>query len=273
MPSNPTTTPHQPTFPLPVSGPRDALNLQKRINWSNDVKQNRNISPNMMTVITCLRENCEQLLAAGKDEENKKALLDKNIEALDAALESRWTNEQGPNGLVQVVIDSINAMMELRMWLEYGDYLALHCEQINQGDMRDLLWKTTEKCDWQEVARRITSEEKTLDDHYQNPDSVRPETPWLDDVKTAAERKSLDLNQTIFEIKGYAARNAAGHIGIGRMLDECNWQDLAERVLYDKATMNTVFANEPKKGVMMRVAVGRLANQWFSDIWWYNERV
>ncbi len=57
------------------------------------------------------------------------------------------------------------------------------------------------------------------------------------------------------------------------MLDEYSCQDLVERVLYDKATMNTVFANKPKKGIMMRVAVGRSANMWFQNSSWDNGHV
>lgn len=39
-------------------------------------------------------------------------------------------------------------LIEVIMWVEYGDYLAIRCEQLNQGDMRDLLWETTAKIDW-----------------------------------------------------------------------------------------------------------------------------
>ncbi len=37
--------------------------------------------------------------------------------------------------------------------------------------------------------------------------------------------------------------------------------------------MNTVFANEPKKGIMVVVAVSRLANMWFQDSSWDNVHV
>lgn len=43
-------------------------------------------------------------------------------------------------------INAINAMKEVRMWLKYGDYVAIHCEVLSQGEMRDLLWKTPEGC-------------------------------------------------------------------------------------------------------------------------------
>lgn len=51
------------------------------------------------------------------------------------------------------------AMVEVRMWLEYGDYLAIYCKALSHGGMKDLLWKRTEKCDWQEVSRRLKIEE------------------------------------------------------------------------------------------------------------------
>ena len=45
-------------------------------------------------------------------------------------------------------------------------------------------------------------------------------------------------------------------------------QALAERILYDKATMNTIFANDVPKRSRMRVAVGRIADTWFSKLDW-----
>lgn len=116
--------------------------------------------------------------------------------------------------------------------------MAIHCEVLSQGDMRDLLWKKTEGCDWQEVSRRLEIEEDAIDYHNRNSGSPIPSTPWINYVREAAHRKGLDLDQTIFEIKAYASRNAAGHTGIGRMLDGCEWQALAERIEHDKATLH-----------------------------------
>ena len=95
----------------------------------------------------------------------------------------------------------------------------------------------------------------------------------MNDVREAANRKGLDVDQTIFEIKAYANRNAAGHTGIGRMIDGCDWQALAERIEYDKATFNTVFANEPNEAIIMRVAIGRLASTWLESTGWRGNRV
>lgn len=105
------------------------------------------------------------------------------MNALDAALQSRWAHEQGPNGLVQLVTDAINAMKEVRVWLEYGDYLAIHCEALNQGGMRDLLWKTTEGWNWQEVARRLEIEENAIHHHSCNAESPMPSTRWMIDTR------------------------------------------------------------------------------------------
>ena len=84
-----------------------------------------------MIVLSRLRKNCEEMLALddrnSAQDMDKHVLLEENVIALDAALESRWAHEQGPDGLVQLVMDAINAMIEVRMWLEYGDHLAIHC--------------------------------------------------------------------------------------------------------------------------------------------------
>ena len=59
------------------------------------------------------------------NEDERKHLLDANVVALDAALESRWRHEQGAEGFIQLVTDAINSMIEMRLCMEYGDYLSL----------------------------------------------------------------------------------------------------------------------------------------------------
>lgn len=44
-----------------------------------------------------------------------------------------------------------DAMAEIRMKAEYGDYLAYTCAALRNESISDLVWNI-DKCDWQEVA-------------------------------------------------------------------------------------------------------------------------
>lgn len=62
---------------------------------------------------------------------DRQILLNENVIALDATLQARWAHEQGPDGLVQLVIDAIISMKEVKMWLEYGDYISIRCDVLS----------------------------------------------------------------------------------------------------------------------------------------------
>ena len=50
-------------------------------------------------------------------------------------------------------------MAELRMMVEYGDYLAYTRAALKGQGMDDMIWKV-DKLDWQDVGDRILYEEK-----------------------------------------------------------------------------------------------------------------
>lgn len=53
--------------------------------------------------------------------------MGKEMEALDNEIQSRWDKIHGENGLCSVLVEIFNAMAELRLKAEYGDYLAYTC--------------------------------------------------------------------------------------------------------------------------------------------------
>lgn len=148
----------------------------------------------------------------------------------------------------------------------YGDYLALHCEILNQGDMNDMLWKRTEGCDWQVVAEKLADEERILA-LARSSQSAIPATPWLDDVHTAALRKNPNFEQTVFEIQSYAQRNAFSHTGVGKYVNQGQWETLAKRIAYDKSILPKVIKNRVDQGITMRLAIGKCEHEWFDYIY------
>lgn len=129
-----------------------------------------------------------------------------------------------------------------------------------------MLWKRTQGCDWQDVAQKICDEERELK-LAQRSQASDPETPWLDEVHTAAMRKNLNFEQTVFEIESYAERNAHSHSGIGNFVERCEWETLAKRIAYDKSTLPKVFKNRQDEGTRMRIAIGKCEREWYDYIY------
>ena len=116
----------------------------------------------------------------------------KELEILDAEIQSRYDKIHGTNGLCVALVDIIDVMAKLRLKGEYGDYLAYTCTALKGEGMNDLIWKT-EKLDWQAVAKQIRAEETTQADRKARGLSPAP-TPYLDDVAKAATRLGYEVH-------------------------------------------------------------------------------
>ena len=75
----------------------------------------------------------------------------KEVEILDDEIQSRYDKIQGSNGLCTALIEVFNAMAELRMMAEYGDYLAYNCLALKGENTNGMIWKI-QKLDWQAVT-------------------------------------------------------------------------------------------------------------------------
>ena len=135
----------------------------------------------------------------------------KEIHVLDDEMQSRYDKIHGDEGLYCTLVESFNAMGEIRMkakasfwslpdfinnlpsktsfcitsWLPMSSRIRrLPCvhlfgAQSSEG-MDDTIWKI-EKLDWQAVAERIKAEQKARR-------LVIPPAPYLDDVVKAADK-------------------------------------------------------------------------------------
>lgn len=189
----------------------------------------------------------------------------KEVEILDDEMQSRYERVHGEDGLCSALIELFNAMAELRMKAEYGDYLAYACTAFKGETMKDMIWKT-EKLDWQAVAKRVLEEESTLAKEELRHLAISP-TPYLDDIAKAADRLGCESSMVRYQIIAFAERNNFCHSGIKAMAQNGDFQELAERIMEDKRALDVIFRDRPHAQIEMRGLIKTAEREWFSRIW------
>lgn len=189
----------------------------------------------------------------------------KEIHILDDEMQSRYDKLHGSEGLCYALVELFNAMGELRMKAEYGDYLAYTCSTLKAEGMEDMIWKI-EKLDWQAVAERIREEEITKAEQKARRLAITP-TPYLDDVVKAADRLGYDFDLVRYQILAYADRNNFCHSGLKAMIHHGDFQDLAERLMQDKRSLEIIFRGKPHAQIDMRRIIKIVEKEWFDNIW------
>jgi len=260
-------TPQPPLFERPASHPLNKSGIRSRVSISGKVQKLRNISPRMKELYEAVEKNCKEWLGlgCGRSDKKMKEIAEYNITTQDRIGEKLWDDNYGPEGLVQVLHDNVNLMRELRMIIEYGDYLALGLERMCQQDMDDLIWRIS-TVNWKGVWENIRREQRSLDSYYSAPqtiDSKPPTTPFLKDTTVAANRTSINEDLILFEIEMYASRNELCHSDLKILINKCNWADLAKRILTDLESVKEVFRLHPDKGQRMKEAIETQKDRWF----------
>ena len=156
-------------------------------------------------------------------------------------------------------------MAELRLKAEYGDYLAHACTSLKGHTMNDMIWKV-EKMDWQAVAQHILEEESTMVNEKRRRLPLSP-TPYLDDIAKAADRLGCEATMIRYQIIAYAVRNNFRHSGIKEMIAQGCLQELAERIIEDLRSLDTIFRDRPHEQIEMRRLVKVVEKEWFVRIW------
>ena len=261
----------------PPASVLDAEGLEETENWAKHIckKQYRNISPRVLTFVQSIWDKCQ---AAGRMSISKSARrkLTDSIRIDRDMFTSRWDTMHGYGDLCATLCQCMHAVMEMRMEIEYGDYLAESLKELKKDQFdeavrgKTLYWK--ENGDWQAIAGILDDEQQAIS-RRQN--SIRlgflnnpiPETPCLDDVRYAAAKLGIDTEQILFEIRLYAARNATCHVGIKGMVQNCQWQKLADRICWDKKSLSKVFEGQNEAQVRMRITIGRIESMWFDACW------
>ena len=191
--------------------------------------------------------------------------LAKEVEILDEEMQSRYDKIHGEDGLCFALVDMFNVMAELRLKVEYGDYLAYSCINLKGEAMSDMIWKL-EKLDWQGVATRIRAEETTRASRQRRRLPPTP-TPYLDDVAKAASRLGYEESLVRYQILAYAERNDFCHSGIKALIDHGWFQDLGERITEDLRSLDVIFRERPHAQLEMRRLIKLVEKEWFSRLW------
>lgn len=73
--------------------------------------------------------------------------LQKDIATDSDMLRSRFEETHGPGGLCDTLVNATNAMLEIRLKIEYGDYFAIHCAKLKEDKFQGFLWKENQDLD------------------------------------------------------------------------------------------------------------------------------
>ena len=191
--------------------------------------------------------------------------MTKEVEILDDEMNSRYEKIHGSNGLCHNLIELFNAMAEIRMMVEYGDYLAHTCTALKGNNMNDMKWKV-DKLDWQAVAEEVRKEEGTLAEERREGLPISA-TPYLDDITKAAQRLGYEVSLVKYQIKAYADRNNFCHSGLKTMIQYGDFQQLAERLMEDKRSLELIFQGRPTEHIEMRKVIKIVEKEWFRSLW------
>ena len=237
--------------------------------------KHKNISPRFAKFISKLRRSCQNILKR-PDCKRKEYIKDLAIDA--EMVRSRWEVAHARDGLCVNLVESVQAMMEVRLYNEYGDYTAMACKalknvRIPQADgEKDWVprW-TVESLDWQTVAAKIAAEEQelariseTITNNVFLPASKRQApyfpTPYVDEVRNAAERLGISSEHIEWEIDMYAKRNSYYHSAVEKLIDTCDWPALGDRLLQDLDNLGVVHYGSLQ--ARMQETIIRIRDRW-----------
>ena len=196
--------------------------------------------------------------------------IQKKVEIPDDEMSSRYEKIHGHEGLCYTLVEQFNAMAELRMMAEYGDYLAYTCTTLKGDVMNDMVWKT-EKLDWQAVAKKIQKEEATMEDEKRRRVPTSP-TPYLDEIAKAANGLGYQVDLIIYQILAYADRNKFCDSSLKVMIQDGAFQQLAERIMEDKRALVNIYRGEPSAQIEIRKMIKFVEKEWFVKLFVHETR-
>lgn len=192
--------------------------------------------------------------------------MEKKMGILNRDMQSRWDRLHGEGGTVDALVETFNAMAEIRMKVQYGDYLNYACEALETEEMATMKWKV-DRLNWQATAKRIIEEEEKQDEEKTRRTFPLSPTPYLDDVTKAAEKLDCEPRMVRYRILQYAERNNFWHSGISGMIDEARFKALAETIVEDKRALGVVFRGPLVDEIGMRNTIVMVEREWFVKLW------
>ena len=257
---------------MPPRSSVDTAGLNERIEYGgiiNKLKKGRDISPRLYDFIQKIKRNCEAAMKLPRKSKDFETLQN-DIRIDSGMLLSRFEETHGEGGLCDTLINSTKAMLELRLKIEYGDYLAVNCATLKENRFQGYLWKNGmgKAFDWIKVAELLFEESTSMEEWAKAPKGSKPKppTPWLQDLERAALELGTSKDQLAFEIQYYAQRNQYCHRGIKHLLDDCDFQALAKRILADRKALRRLYIDHEDDAMNMRSALDRFQEKWFTVI-------
>lgn len=242
----------------------DALGLEKRVAFGKRLREElRNIAAGTMHFLQWWRDGVQATLnVCGWP--RKRTGDESGI--LDRELQSRWDKLHGEGGIVDALVETFNAMAEIRMKVQYGDYLNYACKEPKAEGMATMKWKV-DKLNWQAIAENILEEEERQEEEKARRTFPLSPTPYVDDVAKAAERLGCEPRMVRYQILQYAERNNFCHSGISEMIDEARFKALAETIVEDKRALSVIFRGRPGDQIGMRNTIVMIEREWFVKLW------
>lgn len=263
------------TAPLdaPPSGPLDAEGLTKRVEYGENItRMKRNFSLRTYEFFMSWKSKCINLLHASTDRENE---LETELKIIDKMVQSRHELLHGHRGLCRMLVNEFNALSELRIRVEYGDYLAMACTDLkklkrplgpNGEDNGYFGWKRVQ---WQQVASELLREEAEAREREQLglPPDNNVVMKWTETIAEASKILGYEARIIRYQILAYAERNNVCHNGIQSMVNNAEFDDLAMQIVEDKAALNAIYeGTRPRDQIDLRGVIGRVQSMWFEHI-------
>ncbi|KAL1616828.1 hypothetical protein SLS56_011260 [Neofusicoccum ribis] len=229
----------------------------------------RKVSPNSVAFFSNLKEKCNKLLSSKANlHTTERASLQKDVEISLNYARSRHDEVHGRDGLVDQLKNCAYALIEYRLYQDYGDYLAKNLNQLKQPptdkrELNRLLFKQSQ-LSWTEIAAHLAREREET--RYCDPHD-RPATPWSEDVGKAAAiiGGAMKPAQLAWEIEQYASRNAVCHNGIEDLIKNRRPYVLGEKILQDLKELDVDFpADRQEDKAHWRQAIEGLRGRFFT---------
>ncbi|KAI9836575.1 MAG: hypothetical protein M1819_001207 [Sarea resinae] len=176
-------------------------------------------------------------------------------------------------GLYEILTYWMPAMMEFRINIQYGQYLADHLPGFQRPTRDQVPWPQL----WKEISVEL-DEERDLDFNYMvqkyhtphhamPPPPPPPHLPFLDQIDAAAQTLGLSRRDVCFELDGLAGlSDASSHLPIAELVRGCYFHTLANRIWHDAKLAGFVYWHRPREREALMRCLFALRRDWYRDI-------
>lgn len=154
----------------------------------------------------------------------------------------------------QILHEVEMAYKDLEMCLRHGDYWQIsldHVVECMEEGVREVLFPKFWSETWESIDRRYAEElaaKHAYDDEQERQPNLAhspPPAPLCQALRSAASTAGIELAQLQWEIHGYATRNRHAHNGIGMLIKNGQFGELAYRITIDRRTVLKDWASNP----------------------------